>query len=192
MKFKELIKYIFSRTYRNYRRTNTQYHEGGWTYIKGVPEAGRYSVTAGYISLLAKNPSILDVGCGEGVLLERLGSFYSKYTGIDFSEAAISRLKNKSFKNAEFIVSEAETYLPREKFDVIVFMESMYYFNNPLKTMLKYSQFLNENGIIIVSMFNEKQTPLWYELEKHFSLVDAVKIIHCSGMLWNVKVFKPK
>jgi 2-polyprenyl-3-methyl-5-hydroxy-6-metoxy-1,4-benzoquinol methylase len=54
-----------------------------------------------------KNPSILDLGCGEGILHERMekGS-YSEFIGIDFSSESIKQAVAKNLKNAEFKVAD--------------------------------------------------------------------------------------
>ena len=47
-----------------------------------------------------KNKSLIDVGCGGGLLCENLASNYTKITGIDMSEDAIEIAKtHQSIKN---------------------------------------------------------------------------------------------
>ena len=45
---------------------------------------------------MAPHGDILDVGCGDGVLYQRLRCFgYGSYVGIDLSEVAIAKLINE-------------------------------------------------------------------------------------------------
>src|SRR5438876_6993820 len=69
---------------------DSQYEKGHWEYMKCLEEVGRYSLIAGYIHYLKPGGSILDVGCGEGILQQRLNlDGISKYVGIDISKVAI-------------------------------------------------------------------------------------------------------
>jgi 2-polyprenyl-3-methyl-5-hydroxy-6-metoxy-1,4-benzoquinol methylase len=71
--------------------------------------------------------SLLDVGCGEGVLQRRLRALgYARYLGIDSSEEAIARAQTERDARTEFRCADAETYMPQDRFDVIVFNEVLY------------------------------------------------------------------
>jgi 2-polyprenyl-3-methyl-5-hydroxy-6-metoxy-1,4-benzoquinol methylase len=113
--------------------------------MRDLDELPRYSIIAGYLQYLKPGGSVLDVGCGEGLLQQRLGlSGYSKYVGIDISETAINEASSRQDEKTSFICADAVTYTPNELFDVIVFNEALYYFDEPLKMVGKYIQYLNE------------------------------------------------
>lgn len=70
---------------------NAEYEAGRWTYLGQLPELARFSVLIGYH--FKPGGSILDIGCGEGVLYERMQAHgYSRYVGVDLSRADAARV----------------------------------------------------------------------------------------------------
>src|SRR3972149_11693837 len=68
-----------------------RYKDGAWDRLRKSEELARYSLIVGYTHFFVKGGSILDVGCGEGILYEKLGKgYYSRYFGMDVSTVAIS------------------------------------------------------------------------------------------------------
>jgi len=131
-----------------------QYTNKRWNYLSGYEEASHYSVIVGYIQYFKPTGSILDIGCGEGILQARLTACgYSRYVGIDISDAAIQKARLREDAQTVFLSGDAESYIPLEPFDVIVFNEVLYYFNDPLKIFARYMDFLKEDGILITSLF---------------------------------------
>jgi 2-polyprenyl-3-methyl-5-hydroxy-6-metoxy-1,4-benzoquinol methylase len=108
----------------------------------------------------AKNGSILDLGCGPGNTANELAaSAYATYVGVDISEAALAKARKRTHENSRggknsFACSDFLDYQPAQKFDVILFRESMYHV--PLakvKSILDhFSKYLNDNGVFIVRM----------------------------------------
>lgn len=46
-------------------------------------------------TLIAYGPKVVfDIGCGEGILMDKLGKYFKSYTGIDFSKSAILQCQN--------------------------------------------------------------------------------------------------
>ncbi len=110
-----------------------QYSKGQWDYLYQLEELAHYSIILGYIRNLKTGGSILDIGCGKGILQERLALYgYSKYVGIDISDNAIRQASCKANDKTTFIASDATRYSPTEAFDAIVFNEVLYYFDDPL------------------------------------------------------------
>jgi hypothetical protein len=69
-----------------------EYREGCWSYLQNARELAHYSMIIGYYTHYRPGGSLLDVGCGEGVLQRRLRALgYARYLGIDSSEEAIAR-----------------------------------------------------------------------------------------------------
>src|SRR4051794_24249026 len=47
-------------------------------------EAARYGVLTGYVATIGEGPSILDIGCGAGILRSRLArEHFARYLGVD-------------------------------------------------------------------------------------------------------------
>jgi 2-polyprenyl-3-methyl-5-hydroxy-6-metoxy-1,4-benzoquinol methylase len=170
---------------------DSQYMSGYWKYMQDLDELPRYSIIAGYFQSLKLRGSILDVGCGEGILEQRLGSFnYSKYVGIDISEAAITQAAAKKSEKALFICHNALDYVPTELFDAIVFNETLYYFEYPLEVVRKYTKYLNEDGIFLTGMYlnSERATSIWRKLKSVYISLDEVKVTNKSNS-WIFNVF---
>jgi 2-polyprenyl-3-methyl-5-hydroxy-6-metoxy-1,4-benzoquinol methylase len=109
----------------------------------------------------AANGSILDLGCGSGNTATELAtSAYKTYLGVDISEEALNKARRRSkeagrldknrFESGDFLA-----YVPAEKYDVILFRESMYHVPiGRVKAILeRYSKYLKEGGVFVVRMF---------------------------------------
>lgn len=145
--------------WRRKRRWNKQYKSGRWESLKSDLEAKRYHQILEYLKEFApKNPSILDIGCGDGVLNRRMGNFeFRSFVGVDFSDISIQKAKEQNFPKAEFIAEDAIKYHPNQDFDAVVFNEAFYYIPDSEKTrvlnlMLDH---LTDDGIVISSIFRE-------------------------------------
>jgi len=145
--------------WRRKQRWNRQYKSGRWKNLRGDKERGRYKTIIEFIEQYGKNnPSVLDLGSGEGILCERMkkGS-YNEFVGIDFSSESIKQAVAKNLEQAAFKVADLHYFKPEKKYDVIVFNEAFYYVHdsekaNVLKTMMDA---LTENGIIINSIYRK-------------------------------------
>ena len=120
-------------------------------------EIGRHGVMVEYITKVIKHGSVLDVGCGTGILAELLNPALFDYTGIDISEEAISLAQNKlpAMKN-RFLNIRFEEYQPDTQFDVIIANESIYYMDMDL-FFRHCHQKIKENGHLIVSVYDFKK-----------------------------------
>ena len=149
----------------------SQYLAGRWDYMEQVDELARYSMVIGFLQYFKPGGSILDVGCGEGILFRRYRFYtYTKYVGIDISEAAIKKISQEDNERAVFIRADAEQYTPTENFDSIVFNEVLYYFNDPFSTLEKYTNFLTRDSILIISTYTDSKRAM--------SILNRIKSTH--------------
>lgn len=104
--------------------------------------------------------NLLDLGCGPGNTANELGAgTYSSYIGIDISEAALAKARlrtereGRSGRNS-FVCSDFLAYQPAQKFDVVLFRESMYHVPlHKVKPILDhFSLHLKDGGVFIVRM----------------------------------------
>ena len=184
--------------FHNWRRKlrwDKQYRKGRWDSLKNNKELSRYSTIVGYMTILGKeNPSILDLGCGEGVLNEKIPHLdYSYFLGIDFSKVSIEKAREKNFDNAEFECADLHNFKPKRKFDIIVFNEVFYYIHeterdNVLQRMIDH---LEDDGIIISSMYRDNPVN-WV----HFEVLDKINFVTVrteeENRFWQIGVFNKK
>lgn len=175
---------------------DAEYAAGVWDYLRDVEEQPRFSVIAGYCHQFKPGGNILEVGCGEGLLQERLcGDRYARYLGVDISENAIARAASKQSENVEFVVGDASTFRPEYRFDVVVFNESLEYFAQPERLLRRYEEFLAEDGIYIASVFvgtdNVRHKHIWKTIDSLYPTVARTRVSTGSRLTWNIRVLVP-
>ena len=167
-----------------------QFTQGAWEYLQHVDELARYSVIAGYVQYFKAGGSLLDIGCGVGLLPARLGGeAYSCYRGIDLAHTAIQQAASRSDARTQFVQADASTYVPTQACDTIVFNEILYYFAQPATIVRRYETYLARDGIFIISMMTTTRTAsIWRNLQRHFSVLDQTKVVNQHGFGWRIKV----
>ena len=176
-------------------RWNRQYKKGRWEYLKNDIEASRYAKVVEAIKQYSTTqPSVLDLGCGEGILRMRLeNESIGYFLGVDFSKVSIKNATNYNFKNSDFQVADLHYYKPPQEFDVIVFNEAFYYINEVVKAKVlnRILGTLKKGGILITSIYKEGIGCWEYfdipELEQlDFSTVKTKK----EGTYWKVGIYR--
>ena len=118
-----------------------------------------------FLDKYANNGSILDLGFGSGNTGNEMDvSKYDSYTGVDISENAIQRALIRSKNNHrqeknEYVCDDISIYVPRKRYDIILFRESIFYLpKTKIKDILKgYSYYLKERGVFIFRMCDRKK-----------------------------------
>ena len=145
--------------WRRKRRWNKQYKSGRWDSLKSELEAKRYYQILDYLKEYApKNPAILDIGCGDGVLNQRISDYeFDYFLGVDFSSVSIEKARAHDDPKAEFLAEDAITFTAKRNFDVIVFNEAFYCIPETKRTQVLNLMLdhLNPDGIMITSLFRE-------------------------------------
>ena len=173
-----------------------QYAAGRWDFLAQLSELSRFSVLAGYIWQLKPGGSVLDVGCGQGVLARRLpDSAYSRYVGIDLSGSAIAVAQQRQPERTAFVAADCEDYSPTEPFDVMVFNEVLCCLRDPLRTVERYTRSLNAGGLLLVSLCTAARgsaTILW-RLKRTYTTVDEVRVVHSGRKVsWVCTALRPE
>ena len=173
------------------RRWNAEYSKGGWDWLRNLDELAHHAILAGYFRRLKANGSVLDVGCGDGVLLELIRGSYSRYLGIDFAEA-IRRADAQSDAQTAFQTADMNEFATAERFDAIIFNESAYYHHDAVAGMRYYESMLAPGGVFLISMHGkERNDAIWTLLDVRYTVADAVTITNQSGVTWTAKVLVP-
>lgn len=172
-------------------RWDTEYAAGAWQRLRSVGELPRYSVIVGYCRHYRPFGSVLDIGCGEGLLAQWLGNDCSAYLGVDLSAEAISLARAKNFPFAEFVVANASDFKPASQFDIIAFNECLYYFARPLDVAARLADALAPGGVVIVSLNQGVASrQIWRMLRDDFRERDGVEI-RSGNAVWKVAVLQP-
>ncbi len=174
------------------QRWNNEYLNGKWNYMQSIEELGRYSIIVGYAQYLNAK-SVLDVGCGDGNLI-RLLPLMESYVGIDMSRIALAKAQEVMDIRPNYCLIEADfdAYVPTNKFDLIVFGESLYYSKHPLQTLVSYQDALAKGGHCVISMYkNLKAPPIWEMTSDIFDVLDETHT-HQKNQGWITRLLIPK
>lgn len=179
-------------------RWDKQYKSGRWDNLQSEKELNRYQEI---IALMAKhgvaNPSILDIGCGDGVLTMRMQDTpYSYFCGVDFSKISIEKAKAYNYPKSDFVVADAIHYVPKQKFDIIIFNEAFYYIHDKEKdkVMARMIDALTPNGILMTSIYREG-IGCWEHFQERPDLEELYFITVTTNeeqRYWKVGVYKKK
>jgi SAM-dependent methyltransferase len=169
-----------------------QYGSGGWELMRRLDELARYSVIAGYLRHLKPGGSVLDVGCGEGLLADHLRPFgYARYLGVDLSETAVRQAAGRADARTSFLAADAEAWAPAQRWDAIVLNESIYYFRDPLGTVRRYEEFLEDGGVFLVSTFRSRRADaIARRLRERYRLLEETAVSNRKGT-WVIRVLAP-
>jgi 2-polyprenyl-3-methyl-5-hydroxy-6-metoxy-1,4-benzoquinol methylase len=134
-----------------------EYRENKWHFADNTAGDCVYA----HLERFARGGNILDLGCGSGnTANEMADSAYSRYTGVDISEEALAKARRRSEANGRatknsFACSDFASYIPPDRYDVILFRESMYHVPLSKITALldKYAKYLKDDGVFIVRLF---------------------------------------
>jgi 2-polyprenyl-3-methyl-5-hydroxy-6-metoxy-1,4-benzoquinol methylase len=107
---------------------------------------------------LPPRATVLDVGCGNGVISRSLGEVDYNVYGIDVSEKAIAKAKElNKFPNVSFDVISAEQLVAEgKKYDAIICSEVLEHLNRPEDLLITLYQSLTDTGVLIITVPNGK------------------------------------
>jgi predicted TPR repeat methyltransferase len=110
----------------------------------------RDRVFRSHLSEIITHRSILELGCGEGHLTETVFDGAASVLGIDISDVAILRAKQRGLKNARF---ETGDFLDRsfKSFDIIAAFECLYYLSKQEQETFFQKAAAEHHGLLILS-----------------------------------------
>jgi len=171
------------------RLWDAEFSGGRWDNLDTTPDDCVYR----YVEKSANGGSILDLGCGSGSTANELDTnTYRDYTGVDISDAAISKARSRTEQNERavknrFFRSDVASYVPTQRFDVILFRDSIYYIPraNIKATLDRYSKYLKPCGVFIVRMWDGggKHKAIADMIESNFNIVDKFFSEHPNAVV---------
>jgi 2-polyprenyl-3-methyl-5-hydroxy-6-metoxy-1,4-benzoquinol methylase len=136
---------------------------------------------------------VLELGCGEGLLQQRIApDDYLTWLGVDISEVTIDRAQTYATERVAYRTGDMEHLELAEKFDAIIFSESLSYLENRDRILERYGRWLSPDGIFIISIFNAKESPaIWEEIHRAARPFDAIKSANEVGS-WLCEALRPQ
>lgn len=105
------------------------------------------------------NKSIIDIGCGGGILTESLAELSNKTSGLDASFEAIEVAKKHAKENnldIRYINSTIEEFVTNDyqSFDIVSCMEMLEHVPDPESIISSISKIVNKDGYFFASTLN--------------------------------------
>jgi 2-polyprenyl-3-methyl-5-hydroxy-6-metoxy-1,4-benzoquinol methylase len=109
-------------------------------------------------SYIPENGSVLDVGCGNGIITRSVGAAGFNVFGIDVSEKTIQQARAiNTLPNVQFDVKSAEELVAGGKqYDGVICSEVLEHLSQPAALLKVLFQSLSDKGILIVTVPNGK------------------------------------
>jgi len=133
---------------------------------------------------LPQNATVLDVGCGNGIISRGIGMNGYQVYGIDISEKAIEKARSlTTLPNVKFDVISAEQLVADGKrYDAVICSEVLEHLNHPEKLLNTLYQSLNNDGILIVTVPNGSGP------RELFVTRPVIKMQKKNGFLWRLLI----
>lgn len=144
-------------------------------------------------------PTVLDAGCGFGILVKYLNDRGIRTTGIDNEQSFVDYAKR--FDCDVRLCDIEGRFELNQKYDVIVLSDVIEHVSDPVKLIKGLSEYLNEEGIFII--FCPAFMFLWSwhdEVNRHkkrYTACELLNIARDAGLknifcsYWNITLFIP-
>lgn len=174
-------------------RWDHQYATGRWEGLKAPTETARLDACVTLLRRHVPAGRWLEIGCGEALLQQRLApNDYQRLVGVDISAVAIARAQSLAGPRERYLRADMRGLTLDEKFDAVVFTESIYYDPRPDDLLRGYLQFLAAGGVFVISIFRSKGSAgVWAGIHSVTSLVDSIVTNNDAGS-WDCEVLRPR
>jgi SAM-dependent methyltransferase len=136
------------------------------------------------ISQLSPAPGhrVLDLGCGRGILLDRLAaSFRTQGFGVDISRGTLKGLKSESVASHQIACSEGENLPFRDSsFDLAFSLDVLEHVETPTRVLAEMLRVLKPGGVVLCYAIsrNNRFTLNWF-------LTRALEALGVDHWAWN-------
>lgn len=131
---------------------------------------------------LPSGSTVLDVGCGNGIISRGIGKEGFNVFGIDISDKAIEKAKSlTNLPNVKFEQISAEQLVADGKrYDAVICSEVLEHLNQPEKLLKVLYQSLTDQGILIVTVPNGKGP------RETFVTKPVIRMQRNNSMMWRM------
>ena len=130
---------------------------GNWKRYNPALDA-RYTLTVRAVRALGLRGSLLDVGCGDGVLMARVAPFFDRVTGVDADaravHLAVEKLRGASNCDAQQVASDDLPFADGA-FDVVTSADVIEHLPDPGHHLREIARVLAHGGALVLT------TPQW-------------------------------
>jgi 2-polyprenyl-3-methyl-5-hydroxy-6-metoxy-1,4-benzoquinol methylase len=99
--------------------------------------------------------SVLELGCADGRMTQKLARDFKKVIAVDGSSTFIKETQKKvNFPNVQFICSFFEDFSPNDEFDIIVMTNILEHVDDPILVLKKAKAWLRHGGKVFVVVPN--------------------------------------
>ena len=157
------------------KRTKQDYESIGKHFSK--TERSLWPEMKKYLKKVRKNDKVLDVGCGEGRLLQGIKTL--NYTGIDFSPTLL-KIAKKRYPKRKFLLKDITTkkgWKGLKEYDKIFCVAVIHHLTTKEEQMFVMRQIkkhLKKDGTAYISIWNLWQSKFWGE--------------HCKSILKKIQM----
>ena len=140
-------------------------------------QLARYSILLGYVNRIGADRSVLDFGCGAGVLAQRAQPLsFGRWVGVDHAATAIDKARAEvTDPRVEFLVA-LEPPEDLGPFDIVICNEVINCLPDPGAFLDGLERHLAPDGDLLVSLWRHPlAVGLHRMLDERFDLVDAVE-----------------
>lgn len=127
---------------------------------------------ADFLPYIRSSSHIIDIGCGNGRLIELIREKQCTYLGIDQAEDLLTEAKRK-WPTFSFEPADMSTYhYGRERFDSAFFIASIHHlasFEEQLKVLKRVYTAIKSNGYVFITVWNlwQKKYKLYIQTEPY-------------------------
>lgn len=147
------------RAWERKRRTIRRYDTTAETYdgLYAEEQRRKYALL-GWSALLKDGRSVLDVGCGSGLLLEKLSSMAGLLVGVDASRRMIFKAKRRvgAHGNVDLVLADSD-FLPFRDgvFSCVLSFTLLQNVPNPLTTVKEIVRAAQSDSVLVISTLKE-------------------------------------